>query len=156
MRITATWRATLTASVPDAGGLIHGLIVPWNVRGNTSAGPTVVRRGAILTPPRASDVKLCWEHDRTEVHGHAVSFLDFPAGLAATLRADDTERGRAIVAGAGTAMRDGLSVGLDILDADHDGETLTVLRALLREISSVGVPAWNDARATAPRKEPVT
>jgi HK97 family phage prohead protease len=135
------------AAAENGGGLIHGLAVPWNVRGNTSAGPTIINRGAVLVPADRSNVKLLWEHDRTDVHGHAVSFLDMPTGLLATMRVDSTARGAAILAGAGRKMRDGLSVGLDIVDADHDGDLLTVRRAILREISSVGVPAWNDARA---------
>lgn len=143
----------LTAADTDAR-IMHGLAVPWNVRGNTSAGPTVMVRGSIMVPADPSNVKLCWEHDRTEVHGHAVSFLDTPAALLATLRADDTERGTLILNGAAGKMRDGLSVGVDVLDAEYVDDVLHVTAAFLREISSVGVPAWNDARAALPiRKE---
>jgi len=143
----------VTAADSD-GRTLHGLAVPWNTRGNTSAGPTLFVRGSIMVPADPSNVKLCWEHDRTEVHGHALSFLDAPPALLTTLRADETERGNAILTGAAGKMRDGLSVGVDVLDAHYVDDVLHVLSAFLREISSVGVPAWNDARAAQPsRKE---
>lgn len=151
MRLTVP--GFLTAADTDARTM-HGLAVPWNTRGNTSAGPTVFVRGSIMVPADPSNVKLCWEHDRTEVHGHALSFLDAPAALLTTLKADATERGSLILAGAAGKMRDGLSVGVDVLDAEYIDDVLHVQSAFLREISSVGVPAWNDARAALPiRKE---
>lgn len=143
----------ITAGDPNTRTL-HALAVPWFTRGNTSAGPTIFARGSIMVPADPSNVKLCWEHDRTEVHGHALSFLDTPAALLTTLRADETERGTAILTGAAGKMRDGVSVGVDVLDAEYRDDVLHVVSAFLREISSVGVPAWNDARAAIPtRKE---
>lgn len=149
MTMRLTIPGLVTAADPETRTL-HGLAVPWNVRGNTSAGPTIIARGAILVPADPTNVKVCWEHDRAEVHGHALSFLDTPVALLTTLRTDTTERGNAIMAGATSKMRDGLSVGIDVLDAEYHDGVLHVSGAFLREISSVGVPAWNDARTVVP------
>jgi phage head maturation protease len=44
-------------------------------------------------------------------------------------------------------MRSGWSVGVDVIQAstDRDG-VLVVSKAILREVSSVSVPAWDAAR----------
>lgn len=139
----------LTARRAAGDRIVHGLIVPWNVIGSTSAGRTLIRRGAIAVPQDSTRVKLLLEHDRTNVYGHALAFLDTPAALLSSFAVETGTVGDAILAGAAAKMRDGLSVGLDILAAERDADdVLVVTAAVLRETSSVGVPAWDDARAT--------
>ena len=122
---------------------VHATILPWDSVANTSAGPTRFVRGSV----RISDPqRVAWlvEHDRARVVGHGLSFLDTPAALVGSFHAPEAWNSPELQA---AAMRSGWSVGVDILRAsrNRDGD-LVVSDALLREVSSCAVPAWDDAR----------
>lgn len=128
---------------------VHATILPWNTVANTSAGPTRFVRGSVeITAPD----RVAWlvEHDRNRVVGHATSFLDTPAALLGSFTAPDNWDQELQAA----QMRTGWSVGVDVLvaSADRDG-TLVVSKALLREVSSCSVPAWDSARTINQTKE---
>ena len=128
---------------------VNATILPWNTVANTSAGPTRFVRGSVeITSPD----RVAWlvEHDRNRVVGHATSFLDTPAALLGSFTAPDNWDQELQAA----QMRTGWSVGVDVLQAsaDRDG-TLVVSKALLREVSSCSVPAWDSARTITQTKE---
>lgn len=141
--------ATASANVDAAARTVSGLILPWDIVGNTSAGPTRFVRGSVRIPPVLSRVKLLVEHDHNRVAGYGAGFLDTPAALLATYFVAPTPLGEMVLSDADALLRDGLSVGVDILRASYDRDgVLVVSDALLRETSSVSVPAWDDARLT--------
>jgi phage head maturation protease len=122
---------------------VHAAILPWDSPANTSAGPTRFIRGSVrISNPN----RVAWlvEHDRNRVVGHGLSFLDTPAALVGSFHAPEAWNSPELQA---AAMRSGWSVGVDILDASRDRDgTLVVKSALLREVSSCAVPAWDNAR----------
>jgi phage head maturation protease len=130
------------ASIDGPARTVHATILPWDSVANTSAGPTRFARGSVNITA-AQNVAWLMEHDRNRLVGHGQSFLDTPAALVGTFTAPenwDTELQAA-------HMRSGWSVGVDVIQAstDRDG-VLVVSKAILREVSSVSVPAWDAAR----------
>jgi HK97 family phage prohead protease len=146
--LTLTPAAPLTADI--GARTITGMVMPWGAVGFTSLGPCTFARGSIDVPTDPSRVKLLREHDRTNPVGHAVAFRDEPAGLWATFRVPETPAGDLALLEASERLRDGLSVGVDVLAGEHDAQgVLQVSAALLNETSQVALPAYADARATS-------
>lgn len=142
-----TLYASADANVDPVARTISGLVLPWNVVGNTSMGPTRFARGSVRIPNPMHRVKLLKEHDRHAVAGYAAGFLDTPAALLATYYVAPTRLGADLLDEADALLRDGLSVGVDLLRAEWDRDgVLQVSAALLRETSIVAVPAWDDSR----------
>ena len=144
MRIDFT--SSLTAADADRR-IISGRIVTWNETGNTSAGPTRFTANAIEL---VDDIRLLREHDRTAPLGRAVSGREHDSGIDAKFRIAGTSAGTDALVEASEMLRDGLSVGVDVIEShtDDDG-TLIVTAARLDEVSLVAHPAIDSARVSS-------
>jgi HK97 family phage prohead protease len=143
---------TLTAAshVDPARRRIYGTIVPYDVVGHTSAGPTVFAAGSIVIPDDPGRVKMLVQHDANPAAvGVGASFEDRGGEVVGTFTFPPGARGDAALAEAASGLRDGLSVGV-LIDAyaTKDG-VLYVTRARLNEVSLVTIPAFEDARVLA-------
>lgn len=142
-------RLTLAAPITaaDAGRrTITGTIVTWGEVGNTSAGPAKFEAGSIQA---ADDVVLRLEHDRTRPLGRAIELADTPQGMTGTFRIAATAAGNDALVEAADGLRDGLSVGVEVLESSLDADgTLVVLAARMDEVSLVTHPAIQSARVT--------
>ena len=144
MRVT--FSSDLTAADTESR-IIAGRIVAWDEIGHTSAGPTKFAAGSIEL---ADDIRLLREHDRTAPLGRSVSVKEHAAGIDARFRIVGTSAGNDALVEASEQLRDGLSVGVELISSttDDDG-TLIVTAAKLDEVSLVAHPAIDSARVSS-------
>jgi uncharacterized protein len=141
-QLHVTFTADVTAADSDKG-VIVGKVVPYGVFGNTSLGPVAFRAGAFAKPPET--VKLLLEHDGRRPIGRATSFVDGPDHMTGTFKLSRTTAGRDALIEAAEGLRDGLSVGANILDFEDTEEGYVVTSAELVEVSLVASPAFTQA-----------
>ena len=124
--------------------VIAGRIVTWGEVGNTSQGPTRFAKDSIELE---DDVKLLREHDRSTPLGRATRITELEDGLEASFRIIGTAAGNDALVEASEQLRDGLSVGVEVLESEYDSDgTLVVTASRLDEVSLVHSPAINSAR----------
>ena len=144
MRIT--FSTNLTAADAESR-IIAGRIVSWDEIGYTSAGPTKFARDSIEL---SDDVRLLREHDRANPLGRALSVKEHEAGIDARFRIVGTTAGNDALVEAAEQLRDGLSVGVELLASTQDDDgTLVVTAARLDEVSLVAHPAIDSARVAS-------
>lgn len=132
------------ATASRAARQISGMVVPWNVYGNTSAGRLAFRPGSIRLPDDLSQVKLVDTHVRPpESVGYAVAAHADDAGLHMTFQLGSTKRATKVLKAAAEHTKDGLSVEVDDLNIDP---TALVHDSLLTAVASVPIPAFASAR----------
>ena len=141
-QLHVTFTADVTAADSDKG-VIVGKIVPYGVFGNTSLGPVAFQAGAFAKPPET--VKLLLEHDGRRPIGRATSFVDGPDHMSGTFKLSRTTAGQDALIEAAEGLRDGLSVGANILDFEDTEEGYVVTSAELVEVSLVASPAFTQA-----------
>jgi len=141
----------LTFSSPieaaDSGRrIISGVVVPFNQVGHTSAGPVIFERGSIEIP-QASAVKLLAQHSQTDPIGRAQSFNETADAIHGTFKVSASQKGTDYLIMASEDLISGLSVGVDVIASKpaKDG-TLYVQKAVLREVSLVESPAFDQAK----------
>lgn len=151
--------ATVQLALPDPVALdgktrtISGDIVPYGVVApRTSFGaPVMFAAGSLQTPADASRVKLLLDHDMQRPVGYALAIDHDTDRARATFRVADGADGDFAIDQVRQKLRDGMSIGCDILagyiDPD-DGETYVVTAAQLNEVTLCSIPAFADARAT--------
>jgi HK97 family phage prohead protease len=125
---------------------LSGTIVPFGGEvGNTSAGAVTFEAGSFveLDP---SKVKLLLEHDRTRPVGVAKSFQVTESGIDATFSVAETTAGNDLLVEAAQGLRDGFSVGANVLDYRYEQNVMVVTAAELMEVSAVTYPAFSSAR----------
>jgi HK97 family phage prohead protease len=133
----------LTAADSDRR-VIAGRIVTWGEIGNTSQGPTRFEKDSI---DLEDDVKLLREHDRSTPLGRATRITELEDGLEASFRIIGTAAGNDALVEAAEQLRDGLSVGVEVIDSHEDDDgTLVVTASRLDEVSLVHSPAIDSAR----------
>jgi HK97 family phage prohead protease len=133
----------LTAADSDRR-VIAGRIVTWGEVGNTSQGPTRFAKDSIELD---DDVKLLREHDRSTPLGRATRITELEDGLEASFRIIGTAAGNDALVEASEQLRDGLSVGVEVLESEYDSDgTLVVTASRLDEVSLVHSPAIDSAR----------
>jgi len=136
-----TFTADITAADPERRTIV-GTVVPYGEVGQTSIGPVSFAPGSIT----ASDVKLVLEHDLKRPIGRATGFVDGPDRLIGSFRIAQTSAGTDSLVEASEGLRDGLSVGANILKHTiDDSGTMIVTAAELVEVSLVHSPAFAQA-----------
>lgn len=137
--------ATLTAA--DASRrIIAGRIVTFGEVGRTSQGRAKFAPGSIRF---GDDVVLVREHDTTGPLGRSVELSETPDGIDAVFRIVATRSGDDALVEAAERFRDGLSVGVDVVDyTTEDDGTLLVTLADLDHVGLVTRPAIDSARVT--------
>jgi uncharacterized protein len=141
-QLHVTFTADVTAADADKG-VIVGKVVPYGVFGNTSLGPVAFQAGAFGTPPET--VKLLLEHDGRRPIGRATNFVDGPDHMTGTFKLSRTTAGKDALIEAAEGLRDGLSVGANIIDFQDTEDGYVVTAAELVEVSLVASPAFPQA-----------
>jgi len=141
-QLHVTFTADVTAADSEKG-VIVGKVVPYGVYGNTSLGPVAFQAGAFATPPET--VKLLLEHDGRRPIGRATGFVDGPDHMSGTFKLSRTTAGRDALIEAAEGLRDGLSVGANIIDFEDTDQGYVVTAAELVEVSLVATPAFSQA-----------
>jgi HK97 family phage prohead protease len=142
---------TFSAAIEAADSerrVIAGQIVPFGEIGNTSAGKVIFEKGSIQIP-NVSKVKLLAQHQQTAsgVIGRAQSITETATGMNGVFKVSASNDGENYLIKASEGILDGLSVGVDVIKATErkDG-VLIVKAALLKEVSLVESPAFDNAR----------
>lgn len=130
---------------------IDGLIVPYGVPGDTSAGPVIVDRGALQLPDDPSRIKLLLGHDRERPVGYLVAHREDERGLWGTFAVASGPDGDAALAAVRDRTRDGLSFEVSRARYSPDRARLTAAR--LDAVALCAVPAYDDARALAASRQ---
>ena len=128
--------------------IIAGQIVPFGEVGNTSAGKVIFEKGSIQIPA-ISKIKLLAQHQATAsgVIGRAQSINETATGMNGVFKVSASADGENFLVKASEGILDGLSVGVEVIRASErkDG-VLLVQAALLKEVSLVESPAFDNAR----------
>ena len=136
--------------------LIAGRLVGYGELGDTSAGPTVIAGPPEQLEP--GEVVLVIEHDVHRPLGRAVALEDDGDQLTGRFRLAATTAGTDALIEAADQLRDGLSVGAEVLDAEVDAAgVLHVTAWRLRHVGLVTSPAFATATVTevaAARSDP--
>jgi HK97 family phage prohead protease len=127
--------------------IVSGLVAPYGEIGHTSAGPIMFERGAIAIPD-ASKIKLLSQHQQDKPVGRAISFSDSTEGVYGSFRLSSSSRGQDALVLAQENLVSGLSVGVDVTASKPMGDYLLVTAAVLKEVSLVESPAFQNASVT--------
>lgn len=139
-----TFSAPITAANAETR-TITGQIVPFGSVGNTSAGPVVFEYGSLQIPDR---VKVLEEHNATKPAGFLVGHQVTATGIIGELKISNTSRGNDLLVEASDGLRDGISVGANIIESSIVDGVIHITSAQLVEVSLVTNPAFAEARVS--------
>lgn len=153
-------RFTFAAEVTEAADgarEVSGLVVPWGVEVPRFWGMGVFQSATTRLPEDLSTVKLLVQHNDDRPVGYATSATYDDDGLRMSFTVP-ANHGRAAdyLADLDEKLRDGFSVGIaldpDVMDDIMDAlwgekDDAVEMRGIVREVSAVSIPAFNDARA---------
>lgn len=128
---------------------ITGLILPYGVLAQrTSAGAILFKAGSLQHHPDLKRVKLLIDHDAGRSVGYLTALDHTDHGVSGTFHVPEGDDGDDALRKAADGIRDGLSVGADVLlkHTAADGSHAIVTRSYLNEVSLVALPAFGDAR----------
>ena len=143
--ITLSFSADVTAADVERRTIV-GRILPFGEIGNTSLGPVVFEQGSIVSP---GEVKLLLEHDGRRPIGKSTAFVSAGDHITGSFKISNTTAGTDALIEAADGLRNGLSVGANILEhtVGKNG-VMTVTSAELVEVSLVTSPAFAGAQVT--------
>lgn len=140
-----TFSADVTAADVERRTIV-GRILPFGEIGNTSIGPVVFEAGSIRD---FNEVKLLLEHDGRRPIGKSTNFVAGGDHVTGSFKISNTTAGTDALIEAADGLRNGLSVGANILEhtVGKDG-VMNVTAAELVEVSLVTSPAFAGAQVT--------
>lgn len=147
--VTALTLAGTVTAADQASRTISGPVLTIGEVGNTSLGPVRFASGSLSAPADPSRIKLLVEHDRSVIVGYCTATEERDGVVTATFRVADGPAGDEVLASAAQKLRDGLSVGVDIVTESMGADGVRdVTAASWRETSVVAMPAFASAQVT--------
>jgi HK97 family phage prohead protease len=126
--------------------IVSGQIVPFGSIGNTSIGKVIFEAGSIQIPA-PSKIKLLAQHNTNDPIGRAQSFRETATGIDGIFKLSAASKAQDYLVMASEGLIDGLSVGVEVLASrERKDGTVVVTAALLKEVSLVESPAFDQAR----------
>ena len=126
--------------------IVSGQIVPFGSVGLTSIGKVIFEAGSIQIPS-PSKIKLLAQHNSNDPIGRAQSFKETSSGIDGVFKLSAASKAQDYLVMAAEGLIDGLSVGVEVLASrDRKDGTVIVTSALLKEVSLVESPAFDQAR----------
>ena len=131
---------------------ITGQAVPYNDPGTPAS--SLGGRGMVFLQgsldrslqARSDKVRLLVQHDAAHPIGRLMDWRNTDEGLDTTWKVASTPAGDLALTEASQGVRDGLSVGVEILDYEERDGYVNVVEAKLLEVSLVSLPAYDRAR----------
>jgi HK97 family phage prohead protease/HK97 family phage major capsid protein len=121
--------------------------VPYEVVGNTSAGPVVFAKDSIdIGDP--GKIKMLMQHKADKPIGRMQKFQKAEDGIYASFKISASMQGSDALILASEALVDGLSVGVEVSGSKQTKDYLYVTKATLKEVSLVETPAFAEANVT--------
>lgn len=124
---------------------IIGQIVPFGQIGQTSLGPVIFEAGSLHI---GENIKVLMEHDGRRPVGRLINHSSNPGGIMGEMKISQTTQGSDVLVEAADGLRDGISVGANILEHSVKDGNIIVHAAELVEVSLVASPAFDAARVT--------
>jgi HK97 family phage prohead protease len=136
---------TMRCEADVAARTLTGTLVPYEVVGYTSWGPTVFAAGSLDIPDRVVLVK---GHDEEQPAGLLASHDDNAQRLYGSFKVAATSLGDQLLLEASEGIRTGFSVGVqvDAYEIDEENDWIRVTRASLQHVGHVTFPAFADAQ----------
>jgi HK97 family phage prohead protease len=126
--------------------IVSGQIVPFGSVGNTSIGRVMFEAGSIQIPS-PSKIKLLAQHNSNDPIGRAQSFRETASGIDGVFKLSAASKAQDYLVMASEGLIDGLSVGVEVLASrERKDGTIIVSAAMLKEVSLVESPAFDQAR----------
>jgi phage head maturation protease len=126
---------------------IRGMVVPFGISGNTSAGPVRFEFGAFgdIDP---SQIVLNSEHDRTRPIGRGIgdSLEVSPAGISMAFKIAPTNAGNDALVEASEGLRPAFSIEAKVNEYTVEKGVMVVSSALMEAVAHVTNPAFKDAQ----------
>ncbi len=126
---------------------IRGMVVPFGISGNTSAGPVRFEFGAFgdIDP---SQIVLNSEHDRTRPLGRGLgdSLEVSPAGISMAFKIAPTNAGNDALIEAAEGLRPAFSIEAKVNEYTIEKGVMVVASALMEAVAHVTNPAFKDAQ----------
>lgn len=129
---------------------LRGLVLPYAAAGRTSAGRVRASAGRVHWATDLRRIKVFIGHDRARPVGYVTALRETAEGLTAELHIAATPDGDSALLEAREGTRDALSVELEDVELDDDGE---LIAAELAAVALVPLPAFSDARIAAERDD---
>jgi HK97 family phage prohead protease len=141
-KLTASFPMTATADLERR--TISGVLAPYGELGHASLGPVIFEAGSLAF---RDHVVLLSGHDHEKPIGLLAARVDDGQRVSGAFKIPETPGGDQGLLEAATGLRNGLSVGVEILEHSRaeDG-TLLVQSGEVYEVSLVTFPAFNSAR----------
>ena len=144
----------LTIRVDDDGtATLSGRAVPYDIE--STIGGSFVERfapGSVNVDDLAG-APILWNHDRAEVVGHITGATNHDDGAHIDAVIQPTARGKDAITLLRAGSIRGLSVGFEPVAQSWDGDSVTRTSVRVREVSLATIPAYEDAKVLAVRKE---
>lgn len=141
---------TFSSSVESADTerrVIAGKIVPYEVVGNTSAGPVVFAKDSIdIGDP--GKIKMLMQHKTDKPIGRMQKFQKAEDGIYASFKISASMQGSDALTLAAEDLISGMSVGVEVTGSKQTKDYLYVTKATLKEVSLVETPAFAEANVT--------
>jgi hypothetical protein len=126
---------------------ISGPVVPWETYAAVSTGQIVAfAPGSVILGARS---KLVLDHDPAQPVAVFVSASDTGEMLEATFRVPPGPAGDQVLADAQEGLRDGFSVGVDVISSEDRAEGTYVTAARGRHVALLSEPAFDAARVAS-------
>ena len=141
---------TFSSSVESADTerrVIAGKIVPYEVVGNTSAGPVVFAKDSIdIGDP--GKIKMLMQHKADKPIGRMQKFQKAEDGIYASFKISASMQGSDALTLAAEDLISGMSVGVEVIKSQNKKDYIYVTKATLKEVSLVETPAFANANVT--------
>jgi HK97 family phage major capsid protein len=137
----------LAADVPNR--TITGMVVPFEVSGNTSAGAVVFEFGS-FQQFKAEEIILNKEHSRTDPLGRGIAGSEVitPAGISMSFKIAPTTAGTDALIEAAEGLRPAFSIEASADEYTIDKGVMRVSAATLQQVAHVTNPAFKAALIT--------
>lgn len=137
----------LAADVPNR--TITGMVVPFGVAGNTSAGNVVFEFGS-FQQFKAEEIILNKEHSRTDPLGRGIAGSEeiTPAGISMSFKIAPTTAGTDALIEAAEGLRPAFSIEASADEYTIDKGVMRVSAATLQQVAHVTNPAFKSALIT--------
>lgn len=134
----------LAADVPNR--TITGMVVPFGVSGNTSAGAVVFEFGS-FQQFKAEEIILNKEHSRTDPLGRGIAGSEVitPAGISMSFKIAPTTAGTDALIEAAEGLRPAFSIEASADEYTIDKGVMRVSAATLQQVAHVTNPAFKSA-----------
>jgi HK97 family phage major capsid protein len=134
----------LAADVPNR--TITGMVVPFGVAGNTSAGEVVFEFGS-FQQFKAEEIILNKEHSRTDPLGRGIAGSEVitPAGISMAFKIAGTTAGTDALVEAAEGLRPAFSIEASADEYTIDKGVMKVTAATLQQVAHVTNPAFKTA-----------